>query len=61
MIKNDKKSNDNSENKSTADHINHDKHNPFNDIEGNENEGEPTPDKEAIAEQQRKETLTERD
>jgi len=38
-----------------------DKHNPFKDAAVNLNKGESTRDEEAIAEQQRKETLTERD
>jgi hypothetical protein len=38
-----------------------DKHNPFKDAAANQNKEERTQDEEAIAEQQRKETLTERD
>lgn len=36
-------------------------HNPFKDAEGRQTDTEPTKDEEAIAEQQRKEALTERD
>lgn len=38
-----------------------DKHNPFKEAAVKENQGESTKDEEAIAEQQRKEALTERD
>jgi hypothetical protein len=41
--------------------LSNDRHNPFKDTEVNQNTQEPTQDEEAIAEQQRKEALTERD
>jgi len=39
----------------------HDKHNPFKDASVPQNQRESTKEEEALAEQQRKETLTERD
>jgi hypothetical protein len=60
MNRNDKKTGKDRNVATDAEPLSNDKHNPFKDTEVNQNTG-ATPDEEAIAEQQRKEALTERD
>jgi hypothetical protein len=61
MNRNDSKTEQDREPIKATEEANRDKHNPFKDTGDKENKGNNSREEEAIAEQQRKETLTERD